>query len=136
ERLAMSRMAREGLHTAPGLVFRSPRGLPIQERNLARVWERFRRHFPGAEIRALRLHDARHTFASHALEAGVSVRRVAAWLGHSRPETTLRIYAHVVPEAPPIKGFLAPREGEKGRPPQSLPNPPQRSRKSGARDGI
>ncbi|MGH7716516.1 MAG: tyrosine-type recombinase/integrase, partial [Vulcanimicrobiaceae bacterium] len=41
-----------------------------------------------------RLHDARHTAASHLLAAGVDVRTTATILGHSSPQTTLNIYAH------------------------------------------
>lgn len=79
------------------LVFRSPRRLALQERNVSRAWYGVRdQAVAGGGCRALRLHDFRHTFASHALEAGWSIRRVASWLGHSSPETTWRVYAHVV----------------------------------------
>lgn len=44
------------------------------------------------------LYDARHTFASHALVAGVSLGVVGALLGHSNPATTAR-YAHVAETA-------------------------------------
>jgi hypothetical protein len=41
--------------------------------------------------------DPRHTFASTLLSRGVSVKAVADWLGHGRPVTTLRTYAHLMP---------------------------------------
>jgi integrase len=83
EQLARTRPAREGLHTDPELVFRSPTGRPIEERNLARVWASLRRLAAKHGVRPLRLHDARHTFASHAIESGISPTRVASWLGHA-----------------------------------------------------
>jgi len=41
-----------------------------------------------------RLHDLRHTAASHLLAGGVDVRTVATLLGHSTPATTLNVYSH------------------------------------------
>ena len=38
-----------------------------------------------------------HTYATHALEAGRSVRWVSGQLGHADPAMTLRAYAHVLP---------------------------------------
>jgi integrase len=40
----------------------------------------------------MRYHDLRHTFATMALESGISPRTVASWLGHSSVTTTLSIY--------------------------------------------
>lgn len=39
-----------------------------------------------------RFHWLRHTFATSMISAGVDVRTVAAWLGHSDPGFTLRVY--------------------------------------------
>jgi integrase len=44
------------------------------------------------KVPSIRFHDLRHTFATMALENGVSPRHVAAWLGHSSVTTTLSIY--------------------------------------------
>jgi hypothetical protein len=49
-------------------------------------------------MRPLRLHDARHIYASLALASGKSVRWVAEQLGHSDPALTLRVYAHAMRE--------------------------------------
>ncbi|MFF9479048.1 tyrosine-type recombinase/integrase [Streptomyces sp. NPDC014733] len=44
-------------------------------------------------------HVLRHTYASTQLEAGESLVSVAEWLGHASPQTTLKHYAHFMPEA-------------------------------------
>lgn len=44
-------------------------------------------------------HALRHTFASVQLDARESVVAVAKWLGHGDPSITLKIYAHMMPEA-------------------------------------
>ncbi|MCY4592521.1 MAG: tyrosine-type recombinase/integrase [Alphaproteobacteria bacterium] len=61
-----------------------------RSRNLS-FWSRARRE---ACIEDVRLHDLRHTHASHAVMNGVPVPVVARLLGHSDVRTTLR-YAHL-----------------------------------------
>ena len=46
----------------------------------------------------MRFHDLRHTHATILLASGVMVNVVSKRLGHSDPQTTLRIYGHVMPE--------------------------------------
>ena len=72
-------------------VFPSPKdpALP-RSRNLP-FWDRARRE---AGIEDVRLHDLRHTHASHAVMNGVPVPVVSRLLGHSDVRTTLR-YAHL-----------------------------------------
>lgn len=48
-------------------------------------------------IREITVHDLRHTFATLALEDGVSPRKVQSWLGHSSVSTTLNIYWSALP---------------------------------------
>ena len=55
------------------------------------LWRSVRKR---AGIEDVRLHDLRHTFASHAVLQGVPLPVVSRLLGHKRPSMTLR-YAHV-----------------------------------------
>jgi integrase len=50
-----------------------------------------------AGVRVGRLHDVRHSHATHLLTRGIPVHIVAARLGHSSPVVTLTTYAHVLP---------------------------------------
>jgi integrase len=47
-----------------------------------------------AGITGLRIHDLRHSFASHLASGGASLPLIGALLGHSNPATTLR-YSHL-----------------------------------------
>lgn len=65
------------------------------------------KHRPGAfrtdkvyeESRENGFHSLRHTFASVHLDSRENVVAVSKWLGHADPSITLRIYAHMLPEA-------------------------------------
>ncbi len=45
----------------------------------------------------IRLHDLRHTHASHLLASGVNVKVVSERLGHASVAFTLDTYAHTMP---------------------------------------
>lgn len=52
-----------------------------------------------AEAREDGFHALRHTFASVHLDARENPVAVSKWMGHADPSITLRIYAHLMPEA-------------------------------------
>ncbi len=87
-----------GWAETPSWVFCSRQGTAPDARNAARVWDRVRRRAQGLGVRSLKLHCARHTWATFALQAGKSVRWVADQLGHADPALTLRVYAHAMRE--------------------------------------
>jgi integrase len=64
-------------------------------RSPRKFWERIRIE---AGCPDLRLHDLRHTFASAALKAGLSLAQIGELLGHASTQTTKR-YAHLMEEA-------------------------------------
>ncbi len=76
------------------LIFCDELGGPV---NPSRLTERFGALRTAAKIRPGRLHDVRHSHATHLLTRGIPVHIVAARLGHSSPVVTLNIYAHVLP---------------------------------------
>ena len=93
--LPLNTQARRILERQPrdgsSFVFPSPRDPSRpRSRNLA-LWYRVRRE---AGIEDVRLHDLRHTHASHAVMNGVPVPVVSRLLGHSNVRMTLR-YAHL-----------------------------------------
>lgn len=50
-----------------------------------------------AGLRAIRLHDLRHSYATAALASGVPVKVVSQRLGHADIGVTLKVYSHVMP---------------------------------------
>jgi integrase len=78
-----------------GLIFCHPHGRPLDPK---RFNEYFARTLAKAGLPSIRLHDARHTFATLMLELGESPKTVQAMLGHSSVAITLDIYSHVSQE--------------------------------------
>ncbi len=91
-------MVAYGWKKVPEWVFCSRVGTALNENNFHRVWDRLRRRAQAFGVRPLKLHCARHTWATLALHAGKSVRWVADQLGHADPALTLRVYAHAMPQ--------------------------------------
>jgi len=50
-----------------------------------------------AELRSIRFHDLRHTFASQLLSKGTNILYVSQQLGHANPGVTMKIYAKWIP---------------------------------------
>ena len=75
-----------------GLVFCQAEGTPIDPRSMHRY---FAQALERAGLPAIRLHDARHTFATWMLEQGISPKVVQTMLGHSSIRITLDVYSHV-----------------------------------------
>ena len=61
-----------------------------------RVW---RPLLEKAEVRHIRVHDARHTYASIMLRRGVTPAYVCKQLGHSSIQVTVDLYGHFIPGA-------------------------------------
>lgn len=64
-------------------------GKPLQEPK--KVWLALCKQ---ANIEGVRIHDLRHTYASHLVSSGMSLPIVGRLLGHTQPQTTAR-YAHL-----------------------------------------
>lgn len=77
-------------------VFSDELGRRLQPLHATKAYARLAK---SAGISSLRLHDARHTAATHLLVAGVDVRSVSGILGHASATTTLSTYAHLIADA-------------------------------------
>jgi integrase len=80
--------------TASDRVFSGDLGEPLRPHS---VGQAFSRLVLSADVPVLRLHDLRHTHASHLLRAGVNVKVVSDRLGHASVSFTLDTYGHVMP---------------------------------------
>lgn len=67
-------------------------GKPIQE--IKKAWDTIRKN---ASLPDVRIHDLRHTHASHLVSSGLSLSIVGKLLGHTQASTTQR-YAHLADE--------------------------------------
>jgi integrase len=74
------------------LVFPGPTGAPTHRSNVLRygLYRSLRR----AGLRRVDMHSLRHSFASALIIAGAPVTEVQYLLGHSSPQTTLKVYSH------------------------------------------
>lgn len=71
------------------LLFYTYSGTPIDPKNLYRDFKKILRE---NNITEIKLHALRHTFATVALEAGVPMKSIQAYLGHAHYSTTADIY--------------------------------------------
>jgi integrase len=87
------------------LVFPSPDGRP---RDMAYLSFTFHRGLKRAGLPRIRIHDLRHTAATHLLTKHVHPKVVQDLLGHSTIAITLDTYSHVMPPlAREASGFMA-----------------------------
>jgi len=77
-----------------GYVFRRRDGSRIDPRQLSAAFRWVSDH---SSLPRIRLHDLRHTHASIAVKAGVSIGVVSERLGHANPAFTLARYSHILP---------------------------------------
>ncbi|WP_106327595.1 tyrosine-type recombinase/integrase [Actinoplanes italicus] len=76
-----------------GLVFCREDGAPLRP---DRVTVEFERHVRACGLPVVRLHDTRHGACSLMLAGGVPIEIVQLILGHSTPDVTRRVYAHLM----------------------------------------
>lgn len=67
------------------------------ERRLDKIFEKLAEE-KNNDVHRVKFHALRHTYVSLLLSQGVSVKYIQKQVGHSRINTTMDIYAHLVPE--------------------------------------
>lgn len=77
-----------------GYVFSRDRVRPFDPSNALRV---ARRSWDRAGLRPLGFHEARHTYASLMIAAGVNAKALSSYMGHSSITVTLDRYGHLMP---------------------------------------
>lgn len=66
---------------------------------LGSVQQAFRKALKLSRVKKkVSVHSLRHAYATHLLEAGVTLQQIQKWLGHSSPSTTT-IYAHLTEQS-------------------------------------
>jgi integrase len=67
---------------------------PLQPSNL---WRRAQRAWKRAGLEPIGLHEARHTFASVLIAAGVNAKAITTYMGHASIQTTCDLYGKLMP---------------------------------------
>ena len=88
-RRVLDALPRNGMWVFPGRNGSGP------ATGLNQFWRQLRNE---TDLRDVRLHDLRHSYASFALQSGETVLTIGRLLGHSDPETTLK-YIHLADQA-------------------------------------
>jgi integrase len=78
-----------------GYLFTTPIGTRLDPSNLRRA---FHSVLEEAELKKIRYHDMRHTYASNLLKAGRGLDEVMRLLGHSSIQITVDTYGHFLPQ--------------------------------------
>jgi len=86
---------KKGKNEIPEWIFANRHGSFIDIKNVKS--RNFKRVLRKAELRSIRFHDLRHTFASQLLSNGTNVLYVSQQLGHANPGITMKIYAKWIP---------------------------------------
>ena len=76
------------------LIFPNEAGQPLNHNNV--VSRYFNPALEKAEIKRIRFHDLRHTYASLLIEQGENIKYIQSQLGHSSPTVTWNVYAHLM----------------------------------------
>jgi integrase len=74
------------------LLFADINGNPLSPNVISNAWGEFATSIGMPEVT---FHALRHTHASQLIDAGVDIVTISKRLGHSKPDVTLRIYAHL-----------------------------------------
>lgn len=90
--LAVLQTIKEGKTDSPFLFPGNVKGKPIQD--IKKSWATI---IKLADLKDFRIHDLRHTYASHLVSSGLSLSVVGKLLGHTQASTTQR-YAHLADE--------------------------------------
>ncbi len=77
------------------LVFTNSVGKALEPRRTARMWADLLNR---SGIEHIKLHGARHSFATWAIQNGIDVKVVSHYLGHKDLRTTLKIYQQITSE--------------------------------------
>lgn len=83
-----------GKPPADALVFGDQTGKPFQA---ATIYRRADRVWEAESMTRLRLHQARHTYASFMIAAGVNAKALSSFMGHSSIKVTFDLYGHLMP---------------------------------------
>lgn len=99
------------------LVFAGADGAPFHAASLYRRADRAWQTAGLAE--RLRLHQARHTYASFMIAAGVNAKALSVFMGHSSIKVTFDLYGHLMPGAEAeaaalLDNYLGTAEGGRG----------------------
>jgi len=93
--LLIEHRLRRGSPAPDDLVFAADGEVPFQAERLYRLADQA---WMSAEIAGrLRLHQARHTYASFMIAAGVNAKALSSFMGHASITVTFDLYGHLMP---------------------------------------
>lgn len=95
--LLLDRRQHGGEHAQDSRVFGNQDRTPF---HAASLYRRADRAWSKAGLcERLRLHQARHTYASFMIAAGVNAKALSVFMGHSSIKVTFDLYGHLIPGA-------------------------------------